>query len=513
MRHTFLMSLLLSLFLMSSWASAAPTDDFEQLFGDEIKRVQSTRSVEDDVVLAKRMLESAATLKPNEPMLVPLFNFVFEQGRKTEAGYDMALEAMRRLGEQFPDREAEAQAKVIALLKTAYLRSRGDARKSYGDQLITLHAAAGLTKLGDGGYRAALLDYREALKVARAVRSDAANMMQARVEQATEMLAAKRQVELIEKKLATPPVDLKLLKELVQLCIAKLNDPERLAAYSLIIDKVTRQKIERANTAVDQVDADGCADLGNWYAELAKPERKLIKLALLERAEAYLERFLTLSAPQEDQPQTVTGLKVALSLKRVKAEIEKLDLGGAEKTKWIDLDPEYAKAVADRKWDGEGTVTYKDGVFELEGKKTRLFSSAEIKDIIISVEVKRISGSNLAIAGRVTKTTSVWTSLVLPNVVTLNRWEKATGPTELGRVAVSASSSGKFVRVQLAVIGDTLITYINGKEVLRTKNGQISDGGQVAIGVHEAKMHLKNPRYAIPSPELIKKLLAGKAKP
>lgn len=499
---------------MASWTSAAPADDFEQLFGDEIKRVQSTRSVEDDVVLAKRMLESAAKLKPNEPMLVPLLNYVFEQGRKTEAAYSMAMEAMRRLGEQFPDREPEAQAKVIALLKTAYLRSRGDARKTYGEQLITLHAAAGLTKLGDGDYRAAMLDYREALKVARAVRSDSANMMQARVEQATEMLAAKRQVELIEKKIATPPVDPKLLEELVQLCVAKLNDTEKLAAYSLIIDKVTRQKIERANTPVDKVDADGCADLGNWYADLAKPERKLIKLALLERAEAYLERFLALSAPQEGHPQTVTSLKVALSLKRVKAEIEKLDLGGAgSKTKWVDLSPVFVKAVADRKWDGEGTVSHKDGVFELEGKKTRLIAPVESKDVIVSVEIRRVSGSQLSVAARVTETVSAWTSLATPNVVTLNRWEKATGPTELGRAAVNASASGKFFHVQLAALGDTLITYINGKEVLRTVKSQIADEGQVSIGVNEAKMQLKNPRYAVPSPELIKKLLAGKAKP
>jgi hypothetical protein len=117
-----------------------------------------------------------------------------------------------------------------------------------------------------------------------------AKHMQARTEQVTEMLSAERRIALLEKKIAAPPVDAKVTNELVTLCIAKLNSPSKAAGYSLILDETMRRKIQLAIKPVNEVMSQGCVDLGMWYASLAKPEKNLIKLALLQRAEGYLVR-------------------------------------------------------------------------------------------------------------------------------------------------------------------------------------------------------------------------------
>jgi hypothetical protein len=206
-------------------------------------------------------------------------------------------------------------------------------------------------------------------------------------------------------------------------------------------------------------------------------------------------------------------LKLELALKQVRADLEKLNQGSGSKGRWVDLTKPFAAIVACGKLDGRGAATFKDGVFQMEGEDPRLLVPVKSADVIFSVEIIKTKGLYASVAGRVTETGSYWTRMAIYDVLSMHRWTKDTGGLELVRKTVKQAFAGKFAKIQLAILGDTQITFVEGKEVMRIKNSDVKGLGHVSIGVRAATVRFRNPKYLVPSAKLTKQLLAGQAAP
>ncbi|MEX2214487.1 MAG: hypothetical protein WD768_10185 [Phycisphaeraceae bacterium] len=512
----------LVLVMLSSGAAAALAADnteqtFNEIFGDRVKQVASTRPTDDDIALAAQMLESAAKLKADEPLRVVLFNNAYDLGRKAPEGYDTAIEAMKLLGEQFPGHAEASRANRVSLINTAYLRARGDERVKYGEQLIELHNEQGQAQRGARDYRAALATYRQALAIARSIRSASADLCSARVEQCMELIGAQRRMELLEKQVNDPPVDPKIIQELLQICVAKFENPASAQDYAPLLDKESKRLIELAIKPSDEVTPADCLALGQWYADFAQPEKGLIKLASLERAEAYLSRYCT--SLDKSAPKSVEALKAELALKTVRTEIEKLsELAGAASTakgRWIDLTNPFIKLLAAKEAEttGNGAASQKDGVFTLEGESARIAAPFDSKNIIFSVEVRKLSGQYITVGGRQIDDAALFVEMAYFDHIYINRWLREGGRTELTDGVFKKAFDGQFHEFQFAILGDTLIAFLDGKEILRVKEDKVTAAGKAGIGVRNARAEFRKPRVLIPSAKQIEAIIAKTATP
>jgi len=106
----------------------------------------------------------------------------------------------------------------------------------------------------------------------------------------------------------------------IRMCVAELDDPAE-AAKLLTGDmpEELRTYVPLAAKDSAQVEEAACLELGNWYVELAKGASSSGKAICLNRAIAYLERFLDLHKA-EDTSRT----QGKLLLDKAQAELQKL---------------------------------------------------------------------------------------------------------------------------------------------------------------------------------------------
>ena len=493
-------------------AADTPQQTFNELFGAKVKEVTASRTSDDDVALAKQILQSAGQLKADEPLRVVMFNSVYDLGRAAPEGFDTALEAMKLLGEQFPAHAEAASEKSYQLVNTAYRTSRGEDRAKYGQMLVDIQSDKAFTQLEAGDYRAALASYRQALATARLIRSDSADNITARIEQSMELVGAERRKELLDKQADNPPVDAKVVEELVRICVAKFNKPAAAQDYAPLLDADTKQKLALVAKPIEELMPADCLALGQWYADFASAEKGLIKLTNLEHAETYLSRYFESVDP--NAPKSVEALKAELVMKTVRAELDKFGDTAGSKSRWIDLTKPFIKLVDTKEIEAQGgaSAIYKDGVFTLEGEFARLSAPVPDKNVIISVEIRKLDGQYITLGGRLTDDTALFVEMAYHDHIYINRFMQTTGRTELTDGVFKKAFDGQFHEFQLAILGDTILAFLDGKEILRIKDDKVAKAGKAGFAVKRARAEFRKPRMLVPSAKQVEELLAANEK-
>ncbi len=503
----------LPLVLVMSMSPVAQTADnpqqvFNEIFGERVKGAKSSRTSEDDVALAKEILQSAIELKADKSLRVMMFNHAYDLGKAGPQGYDTALEAMKHLAQQFPTHAQAASDKSFQLVNAAYRSSRGTERVKFGQMLVDYRSDAAFTLLEAGNYRAALASFRQALSIARLIRSDSANAITRRIEQSKKLLRARHRKEVLDKQVNDLPVDKDVVRELVQICVAKFNEPAAAQIYAPLLDADTKQKLALALKPMEELMPADCLSLGLWYADFASSENSLIKLTNLEHAAAYLTRFI--ESLDANAPRSVDALKAELALKAARAEIEKLREVADVKSRWIDLTQPFAKLIAANQGElyGGATARHNDGVFTLEGEFARIAAPVPEQNFIFSVEVRKLDGQYVAVQGRVTEDASLFVEMANDSQVFIKRWLRGSGRTELTKGVFKTAFDGDFHEFRFAILGDTIIAHLDGKEILRVKNHGVMKAGNAGIAVRQARAEFRKPRMTVPSDRLVKELLS-----
>jgi tetratricopeptide (TPR) repeat protein len=299
------------LLLVTSAALGAQVEDLIATWRLEAK---------DDARLAARILTAAKATDQNRDLQIRLYEKAYQYGAKTPAGCATAIEAVRLLAAAAPTREAECQDNAVDAAQRAYRAARGPARQEAGTILVEQLAWVADAREHGGEFREATNLLTRALAVAKAVRSDQAGRLPARLKCVRLRLAVEQQIGRAKARLESDPADAEAAKELVALCVTELDNPAEAAKFADATgDEPLKKRVLVAGMSLDNLPEKACLELGNWYVQLTEGATDYGSFLAYENARDYYLRFLELHPGQD-----VDGLKVSASLARVEKTLKEL---------------------------------------------------------------------------------------------------------------------------------------------------------------------------------------------
>ncbi len=319
--------------ILAGIAIADPKSDYELLFGEDARKVQATADTRDDAQLAAKVLIAAKMTTDAPKSQIYFYQKAYELGIKNTTGHDSAIEALNLLEKAVPERRLEWRMKRLSLLEKAYLEARGAGRqtaaKAYLDMLLYVADAATAASKSKEAWDL----YRKAYPIATYVRSPRAGEISKKIKEMNELATAttKRQEMLksLMSKLATNPQDMKARTELILFCIAELDEPPK--AISLLtkgVDEKLAARVMLAAKKVNEVPLEACLEMGSWYYDTLLGNVSVIaKAALLRKAAAYYQRFLSLYTKQDAK-----RLNASLALAEIRKDLAKLGTASASTT-------------------------------------------------------------------------------------------------------------------------------------------------------------------------------------
>lgn len=311
---------------------------FEALFGKECEQVAATRSSDDDVALASKLLKAAKNDDTHPDLAVQLCEKAHDLGAKQVNGYETAVEAMELAAEKAPAKTVACWEKILAIREQQYRLAGGADRTEAGDALLEalLAVADGRSDAGDASGAAGL--FRRASMIATAVGSDRKAEIQFRSEGSAARARVRKQVDGLQARIEADPNDADARNQAVQLCVVELDDPARAATFlDETCDARMRKYVPAVLKGLDGAPEAACMELARWYQDLAASAGPAGKAAMLKRARDYYQRYLELHT-QEDLPRS----QAALAMQKIDEQLAKL--GAAEAARWLDclkiIDPD-----------------------------------------------------------------------------------------------------------------------------------------------------------------------------
>ncbi|MEX2214756.1 MAG: hypothetical protein WD768_11540 [Phycisphaeraceae bacterium] len=322
--------------LMSAFAVpsfAADADDaqagFDALYGQKLREASATASREDDVALAKQMLATAETAGGAPKLKALLCDKAYELAARDPAGYDVAAGAMTMIAQAFPEKAGDARLKIIDLRQKQFARARGDEKNEVGATLIGLLVTHGDTALAQKKVDDAADDYRRALTVARLIRSPQTAALDAKIARVAHLKRVWARIDSLEGQLKGNAEDGKVADEIVKLYVVDLDDP---MGAKLVLpgasDASLRTQVPLAMKPLGELAEGESLSLAQWYQEHAKSAGPPAKPGMLNRARAYLQRFLEQHEAEDVQRITANVRLQETSAMMAKLGIEPYPIGG-----------------------------------------------------------------------------------------------------------------------------------------------------------------------------------------
>jgi hypothetical protein len=347
--HTIRCLLLFALFLTAcptSLVAGEAEEAFEALFGKECEQVAATRSRDDDVALASKLLKTAKSDDTHADLAALLCEKAHDLSAKQANGYETAVEAMELAAEIAPAKKAACWEKILAIREQQYRLVSSADRTEAGDNLIEALLAVADDRSDAGDVSGAAGLFRRASMIATAVGSDRKAEIQFRSERLAARARIRKQVDGLQARIEADPNGADARNQAVQLCVVELDDPARAATFlNETCDAQMRKYVPAVLKGLDGAPEAACMELARWYQDLAASAGPAGKAAMLKRARGYYERYLGLHT-QEDLSRS----HAALAMRKIEEELAKL--GATETARWLDclkiIDPEKHTVVG--KW-------------------------------------------------------------------------------------------------------------------------------------------------------------------
>ncbi len=332
--------LCLSLVLMAAIASAAcgadPTntsaEEFDRLFGDQVRRVKLTATVDDDLQLAQSLLNAAKT-SPLEPAMFALVCVKVGEvaGASTPQGFELTITALDLLAERDQSQRASAQERALVVMQQRYNGARGEERLAVGKAMLERLRDAGQGALPDDP-TVARGHYLRAITLATSIDREAVAELRQCVLDIDVRIRLNRQVDLLSERLRGDPADQATRQSLVELLVIELDDPANAERFlSAEVSEPFRLYVPLAARDCRGASPEESMGLGDWYLSLAQRATGTTKARLLQRAASGYKRFLALHR-QDD----LEAVKARGALASIEASATASPPGGA---KTVDLLP------------------------------------------------------------------------------------------------------------------------------------------------------------------------------
>ena len=293
---------------------------FQSLYGDELNRVAATRDVADDLLLAAKLLDATRAVESQPALLAILCEEAFDLAAGAPKGHDTALAAAELLATKVPQRAEALQERVLSIRQRQYDVTRGDARSAAGEALITCLTDAAATRTEARAFKDATKFYRQALTVARAIRSASAEWIRSQIKRLGERQRVAAKLPRLVGNLKANPGNREARDQLIRLLLVDLDSPAEAAKYlDDQCDPSMRKYVPAAAKPVEAAPEAACVELADWYRQLAAAAVPASKIDMLVRSRRYYERFMELhSAADMDRA------KVELALKKVDEDLKAL---------------------------------------------------------------------------------------------------------------------------------------------------------------------------------------------
>ncbi len=310
---------------------AAETDkaveDFDSLYGRDVKRVKGTRDTKDDVELAARLLAAAKKAADQPPLLAVLCEKAYDLATVHADGYETALAAMGFLKSEVPAKAGECAEREVSVLQKQFTKAPKDAKAEPGEALLDAMLALLDSRLGAGDAAEASKMCGEARRIAIAIKSERRKDIEERQNDVKQAIQDTREIENLKALLDKESENTAAREKLVRLCLNAGRPAEAAKYVEGVEDEALRKYVPAAAKPVEEAPELACVELGEWYRGLAEAAPSYARLGMYERARAYLERFLKIHTAK-DQLRT----RAVLALEKVEAALEKLG-----RSRWIDL--------------------------------------------------------------------------------------------------------------------------------------------------------------------------------
>lgn len=328
----------LSLIQTSVWSQATnPAQFFEESFGALNRKAAATRAFDDDLELAQQIFDATETLKTDAavPVAVYLLDRVFSLAIADAAGYDLALDAMEHRIKIMPAEAETTRQRTEQALRRAYVRERGEAKTAAGIRLADYLTMLGDLRAASSDFGGAARLYVQAQRFAKDVESPSLPDIEAKAIAAADREKLEQRIEQAQERFIEGVSRAAAADELVNIYLLEFNEAGEAAKYaSGGTDESAKQFVPLLLRDPEDVGATALK-LGQWCETLATRAPAKTKLAWYLQSRIYSELFFTDATSSE-----LDRLKASITLKRVKAEIAKLD-------------PEYTKTVAPVDYHGE----------------------------------------------------------------------------------------------------------------------------------------------------------------
>lgn len=294
---------------------------FEMLYGADYKRVTETkRDKADDLALATKFVAAAKAKDTHPGLAAILCDKAYELASQSPSGYDTAVEAMEMLADRVPEKEVACWEKAIDIRERQYRMAKGLDQAQTGEQLIDALLLTAAVKGENGAATGASTLCQRAMLVAKAVKSDRKNEIQARLEQYSIRQRYEKEAATLKTQVEANPKDAALRQKLLRLLLVELDDPAQAAAYlDDSSDEEMRKCLPAVAKGVDAAPELACMELGDWYWKLSEGASASGKGPMLVRAQDYYKRYLTLHK-QEDLSRS----QATLAVKKAEESLAKL---------------------------------------------------------------------------------------------------------------------------------------------------------------------------------------------
>lgn len=254
---------------------------FDSLYGPKIRDVRKTLSRDDDVALAKEMVDLARKNTSQISLVTLLCDAASDLGKRQPSGYAAAVEAMELLIEYVPA-QREATRDQLVLLLTRQSASRDETeRKAAAQKLVGVYTKAGDAKTSEQAFAEAAAHYRRAYSIARQKQVEGAEAVQAKLELAVTRDKATKQIARLEQNLLKNVNDTDAAKQLIELHVVKMDDPKSALPY---LDRAKDESLNKlVRLAAGQTDNAAATDhiaLAEWYQSNAGTGKAANPIAL-----------------------------------------------------------------------------------------------------------------------------------------------------------------------------------------------------------------------------------------
>ena len=287
-------------------------DQFNQLFGDQMKLVQGTRITTDDVELAARMVDAAGKLKDTPKLRQRLLSEGYDLALRDPAGYPTASGAAAAMIDALPAERAAWEDKLIEVYnqdwRGAARADRDGKQQALVDRLVSVAGA----RDERGDYAGSLPLYRQALGVLP--RGGAGrDAITERQRQATYKMQLQAKADGLVDRLKAEPTNADIARQLVELYVVGFDQPGKAEQYAKATgDENLQRLVPLAAAPLDKIHPDRAYDLAEWYDGLSAAADANAKTAMLQRTRGFYQHFTA-----STKEQGIRAVKARLKIEEI----------------------------------------------------------------------------------------------------------------------------------------------------------------------------------------------------